>query len=213
MQRTVPKANHRLIREAPKVEKAEGKARSIRFVASDETVDRYGDIIRAEGWDLSNFKKNPVLLFGHNSREPAIGTVRAWVEDTQLLADATFAPEGVSAFADEIWNLVDADIMRAVSVGFLPTAEPNPIWKNDDEETGILTGFEFIAQELLELSVVSVPANPAALAVARSLASEQTIRRLFTVEPSASAQLAAAQRRRSLTLARLGRVRRDLRAG
>ncbi len=33
--------------------------RTIRFVASDETVDRYGDVVSVEGWQLANYKKNP----------------------------------------------------------------------------------------------------------------------------------------------------------
>lgn len=199
--RIVPMVGDRLFLDRT-VEKSE-RARTIRFVASDETVDRYGDIIRANGWLLDNFKRNPVLLFGHNSREPAIGTAKAWVDGTQLLADATFAAEGKSAFADEVWNLVDADIMRAVSVGFLPTKPPNLIMSEpgDDGATHV-TGFEFIEQELLELSVVSVPANPAALALARSLASEATIRRTFTDDARAFAHVAAAHRRRSIDIAR-----------
>jgi HK97 family phage prohead protease len=203
MQRTVPKAGERQYRAA-EIEKDESKARTVQFIASDESVDRYGDIIRADGWDLSNYKKNPVMLFGHNSREPPIGTTEVWVNNKkQLMAKATFLPEGVSAFADEIWRIVDAGALRAMSVGFLPTEAPNLIWKNDDEETGIVTGFEFIAQELLENSVVPVPANPQAIAAARSLACEQTIRRLFTDDARALAHVAAEQRRRTITLTRL----------
>lgn len=202
MERTAPQPGERLVRAASKAVKATETPRTMRFVASDESVDRYGDIIRAKGWQLDNFKANPVLLFGHDSKSP-IGRVEASVIGNQLLAEATFAPAGKSQLADEVWNLVDADILRAVSVGFLPTAAPNPIWKDGDKDSGILTGFEFIAQELLELSVVSVPANPQALALARSLASEATIRRSFLPEPGASAQLAAVQRRRSIGLARL----------
>jgi hypothetical protein len=57
--------------------------------------------------------------------------------------------------------------------------------------------------------VVPVPANPAALALARSVASDTTIRRLFTEAPDqerdarALAHVAAEQRRRSITLTRL----------
>jgi phage head maturation protease len=109
----------------------------------------------------------------------------------------------VSARADEIWRIVDADVLRAMSVGFLPTKAPNFIWKNNDEETGIITGFEFVGQELLENSVVPVPANPAALAQARSLASAETIRALFVPDGGAFAPAAAAARARSITLARL----------
>jgi phage head maturation protease len=173
-------------------------------VASDETVDRYGDIIRAAGWDLKQYLKNPVMLFGHNSREPPIGTTKVWVEGTQLLAEATFLPEGVSDFADEIWRIVDAGALRAMSVGFMPTEMPKPIWaENDPDHEDWPTGYEFNGQELLENSVVPVPANPAALALARSVASDTTIRRLFHHEASASARIAAESRRRSLTLARL----------
>ncbi len=38
---------------------------TISVIASDETVDRYGDIIDQKGWDLTNFKKNPMILVDH----------------------------------------------------------------------------------------------------------------------------------------------------
>src|SRR5262245_25714543 len=38
----------------------------LEFVLSDETPDRMGDIIRADGWDTRNFKRNPVALFAHS---------------------------------------------------------------------------------------------------------------------------------------------------
>ena len=189
------------VHRSAEIEKAADKARTIRFIASDETVDRYGDIIRADGWDLKAYKKNPVVLFGHNSREPPIGTADVEIKGTRLMAEVTFLPEGVSVFADEIWRIVDAGALRAMSVGFLPTETPLPMWKDDDEESGIITGFEFVAQELLENSVVPVPANPSAIALARSVASATTIRRLFTDDARALAHVAAEQRRRSIQLA------------
>jgi phage head maturation protease len=205
MNRTAPKAGVAVVRAAKAVEKT--GARTLRFIASDETVDRYGDIIRVAGWDVTAFRSNPVLLFGHKSGSLPVGKVAEITVDTkarQLVADTEFMPEGMSAFADEVWRAVDGGFLNASSVGFMPTVDPNPIWKNDDEETGILTGFEFVGQELLELSVVPVPANPAALAVARSLAiSDATIRRLFESDSRATARALAEARRRSLTIARL----------
>ncbi len=48
--------------------------RVIRFVASDETPDRVGDIIKVSGWNLTNYKKNPVVLWGHDqANTPPIG--------------------------------------------------------------------------------------------------------------------------------------------
>jgi hypothetical protein len=87
-----------------------------------------------------------------------------------------------------------------VSVGFLPLAAPNPIYDADKR----LTGFEFISQELLELSVVTVPANPNALQLAKSVAlSGEELRCLF--DGGTAARVAAAARTRTITLSRLGR--------
>jgi HK97 family phage prohead protease len=184
------------------IEKDDSAPRRIRFVASDESVDRYGDIIRAAGWQLDNFRKNPVLLFGHQSRSLPVGKVDPiGIEGTRLIAHAEFPPEGVSPFADTVAQMVDKGFLSAVSVGFMPLATPTPIF----DENKSVTGFEYNGQELLELSVVPVPANPNALALARSFSlSEEDTRRLFVTDVGA-ARRAAQQRSRLITLARLRR--------
>lgn len=135
----------------------------LEFVLSDESVDRYGDIIEAKGWVLGNFKKNPIALFGHSSGFP-IGT---WsnirVEGSRLVAKLNLAARGTSARIDELISLVEQGILRAVSVGFIPI-KSEPI--NPDRPYGPQ---KYTRQELLETSLVSVPANPAALALAKSL--------------------------------------------
>ncbi|TGN90911.1 phage major capsid protein [Bradyrhizobium yuanmingense] len=135
----------------------------LEFVLSDDTVDRYGDIIDASGWVLSNFKKNPIALFGHSSSFP-IGT---WsdirIEGKKLVAKLNLAKRGTSARLDELIGLVEQGILRAVSVGFRPI-KSEPI--NPDRPYGPQ---KYTKQELLETSLVSVPANPAALALAKSL--------------------------------------------
>lgn len=174
------------------------KDRHATFIASSEDVDRYGDIIRSDGWDLSNYKKNPVLLFGHQSRELPIGaTSKIWVDSKKLLADVEFATAEVYDFADSVYKMVKAGFLNAVSVGFKPTKMPNDI---KDPETNKWTGgFEFVAQELLELSVVPVPALPGALAIARSLSVDErhVIRAMpdITGGVGASAYHAALQRK------------------
>ena len=134
------------------------------FVLSDATVDRYGDIIEPAGWQLANFQRNPIALFGHSSGFP-IGTwssVR--VEKGQLIGDLEPAAAGTSQRVDEIISLIDQDILRATSVGFLPLEAGEPL--NPKDPWG---GLRYTSQELLEASIVSVPANPAALAVAKEL--------------------------------------------
>lgn len=141
------------------------------FVLSDATVDRYGDVIEAEGWDLRWFKRNPIALFGHSGDFP-IGTwedVR--VEGGKLIGKLKLAAEGTSPRIDELRRLVQQKVLKAVSVGFKPV---------ESEPMGQRGGVRYLKQELLETSLVSVPANPAALAVARSLhVSSETIRMAF----------------------------------
>lgn len=136
---------------------------SLEFVLSDATVDRYGDIVEARGWDLRNFKRNPIALFGHSASFP-IGTwSNVRVERGKLLARLNLAARGTSQRLDELIGLVEQGILRAVSVGFRPV-EWEPIDK--DKPYG---GQRYTKQELLETSLVSVPANPAAVALAKSL--------------------------------------------
>ena len=132
-------------------------------VASDESVDRYGDIIRAAGWELKNYNANPIVLFGHSSFDP-IGTSKSVVDGNRLVSTIKLAAPGTSPQTDYYRALIEQKILRAVSVGFMPTKGPLPIL--DAKER--ITGFEYVGQELLELSVVSVPANPAAVSLAKS---------------------------------------------
>jgi HK97 family phage prohead protease len=179
-------------RAAVGLELPEGDSRVIRFIASNEEKDRYGDIVRASGWVLDNFKNNPVLLFGHQSRELPIGRVTSiGVEGTQLIADAEFMPASMNEKAESVFQMLKARFLNAVSVGFKPLMRPNQIKDpTTNEWTG---GYEFIKQELLELSVVPVPALAGALAVSRSFAGsvDEYYRQLEGLDDGASAALHA----------------------
>jgi HK97 family phage prohead protease/HK97 family phage major capsid protein len=136
---------------------------SLTYILSDATVDRYGDIIEPAGWQLDWFRKNPIALFNHNANAP-IGTWRdIRVANDQLVAELEPAERGTSQRVDEILSLIEQDILRATSVGFR-SIQSEPINPKDP-----FNGTRYTEQELLETSVVSVPANPAALQVAKSL--------------------------------------------
>jgi HK97 family phage prohead protease/HK97 family phage major capsid protein len=134
------------------------------WTLSDESPDRMGDVIKADGWDLTNFKKNPVALWAHRSDMPPIGRWRdLHIENQSLRGYLELAPAGTSERIDEIRKLVEAGILKAVSVGFKPIhSQPR---RNGEK----IVGEYFQKQELVETSLVSVPANPNALAVAKSL--------------------------------------------
>ena len=138
----------------------QSEANPFEFVMSDQSVDRVGDVIEAKGWILDPFAKNPVALFGHNHDKP-IGTwENVRIVGQKLIGRLKLAAEGTSAEIDTIRKLVEQRVLRAVSVGFQPL-EAEPIKK-----TG---GMRFTKQILHETSLVAVPANANALAIAKSL--------------------------------------------
>jgi HK97 family phage prohead protease/HK97 family phage major capsid protein len=149
-----------------------GGSDGMEFVLSDETPDRMDDVILSDGWDLKHFKKNPIALFAHRSDFPIGKWSNLRIEDKQLRGHLELAPVGTSHRIDEIIRLVDAGVLKAVSVGFRPTEY--------EEREGTDWGYTYVKSELVECSLVTVPANPNALAVAKSLnISRETIDMIF----------------------------------
>src|SRR5882724_11222699 len=106
-----------------KVTVAKAASDDLEFVLSDDTKDRIGDVINPDGWELANFKKNPIALFNHSSNAPIGKWKNVRVEGNRLLGKLELAKKGTSARIDEIIQLVEQGILRAVSVGFLPLEE------------------------------------------------------------------------------------------
>jgi HK97 family phage prohead protease len=140
------------------------EGRKLRFVFSDGTVDRAGDSIDPEGWEIDSFMDNPVALWSHDSSSPPIGRAsNVGASGGKLMGDIEFMPADISPFADSIFRMVKAGFVKAVSVGFMPIE-----WKfaqDNDRPFGV----NFSKQELLEISVCPVPCNPNALQEAKSM--------------------------------------------
>ena len=142
------------------IAKAQGSRRAIHVTASTAAIDRMGDIVEPAGWRLDEYRRNPVVLAGHDHSQPVARATRVAVEREALVADIAFPEAGISPDADRTWALVQAGILGAVSVGFQPIrSKPLP--------NG---GTAYLEQTLLEISVVAVPANPQALIVPPLLA-------------------------------------------
>lgn len=145
------------------------------FVLSDESVDRMGDVIRADGWDLRQFKANPIALFGH-SHDQILGVwENVRIEGKKLMGSLRLAKPGTSPLIDTVRSLLEQKILKSVSVGFQPI-EATP------RKSG---GYDFTKSALHEVSVVAVPANPNALAVAKALSPE--VAKLLFVQSDISA--------------------------
>jgi HK97 family phage prohead protease/HK97 family phage major capsid protein len=149
---------------------SESGDRTLDVIASDETVDRYGDVVSAAGWQLAEFTKNPIALWMHSYDAPIGNVENVRVEGKRLLARIRFATAGVSERVDELWRLVKAGVLRAVSVGFMVDSEADYEFIRDADEN--VTGYRFLRQQLLEVSLVTVPANPNAVALAKSLVAD-----------------------------------------
>jgi HK97 family phage prohead protease len=154
----------------------DSKRKGMSFVLSDETPDRLGDVIMSDGWQLEDFEKNPVALWNHKSDFVLGNWTNVRVENKSLVADLEPAAKGTSERVDEITSLVRAGIIRAASVGFRPI-ETKPRKVKDDE-----VGSIFVKQTLVECSICAIPANPNALAIAKSLGISQDTRKLVFVE-------------------------------
>jgi hypothetical protein len=146
---------------APDVRAIDEDKRRVTVVASDATLDRYGDTIAADGWKTANFEKNPVVLLDHwYVVEYIVGQcAKWWVEGGQFLNEHAFDPAGTNAKADMAWQKILNRSLRAVSVGFRALKWAKRL-NEQNEWTG---GFDFLEQELLEVSWVAVPANPSAV--------------------------------------------------
>lgn len=133
------------------------------FIISTDAVDRDNDSIKVEGWKLNNFKKNPVVLWAHDNRQPPVArAIDVKIEDGKLKSDALFATKDLYPFGYMIGQMYSKGFLHAVSVGFDPIKYA---WVEDKDRPW---GIDFEEQELLEYSCCPVPANPEALVDAKS---------------------------------------------
>lgn len=137
--------------------------RSARFVMTSESTDRYGDIVSQNGAQLDRFLENPVALLFHNSRGWPIGKwsdveVKLSGRPKRMEGKLNFMGAGLDPDADRAAIHVENDTIRTVSIGFIPM-EAEAIRGPEGEWMGI----NFTLWELVECSLVPIPANPDAL--------------------------------------------------
>ena len=138
---------------------------------STTSVDREGDVVLPSGLKLTDYKKNPVVLLNHDNGSLPIGRALSVKRTSDaVIAKVQFAerppehPITAEWIPDTILSLFKQKILRAFSVGFMPTdmrdATDKDRKKYGDTARRIITQWD-----LMEFSVVPVPANQDALAV------------------------------------------------
>lgn len=153
------------------VRKDEQGSRKITFVASDGTRDSAGTVLNVDGWKLDRFNSNGIIGYQHrvyggwddtDNPDNVIGKGYAYVKDGQLLVDVEFEPAEINELAEKIYQKLLFGSLKAVSVGFMPVGKGQ--WGKDEESLdGKNPTYYYAGQELLEVSVVNIPANPNAL--------------------------------------------------
>lgn len=153
--------------------------RVLTFIGTNNNLDRDREIIDINGWDFNNYLKNPVVLFGHDFRQPPVGkTTRIIKEGGNLVFDIEFPDEGKYPHADVIYNLAKDKFLNAASVGFKPTKHEDI---QDIKNGGNIR--KFTQQELIELSIVPFGSNPTAIQKSNDYAANmKTYRELLTSE-------------------------------
>ena len=125
---------------------------------STESTDREGDIVRASGALLDNYRKNAVVLWSHKYDEPPIAkTLEIYpVPGIGIRARFHFSPPGINAMADTVRKLWAGGFLNGASIGFIPL----------DYKQLPGGGKEYTSYEVLEWSICAIPANSEALRLA-----------------------------------------------
>lgn len=133
--------------------KATGAPDVFTATASTGDLDRANDRVDPRGWKLDRFRANPVLLFSHRHDQPPVGKAEAiWTDGRALRARLRFVPASIYPFAAQVAAMIRSGFLNSLSVGFRPLKQT----KNAEG------GYDISAAELLELSIVPLPALPQA---------------------------------------------------
>lgn len=140
-----------------KIDKANDEQLQITHYISTTTKDRYGDVVNPKGFNENNFRKNPIVLFGHDGHRIPIAK-NLWLksEEKGVLALTQFDN---SPIGKDMYRLNKEGFLNAWSIGFIPNKQYQKEEKDNDGK--IVDKYNYIDEwELLEYSSVPIPANP-----------------------------------------------------
>lgn len=136
-----------IIEKASKLKEGE-----VDFIVSTNALDSHGERINVDGIDYKSYLKgNNVILWAHDGYNLPIGNaVKMWKDGNKLMARAKFYLK--DEFPAKVYQYILDGVLKAVSIGGMVEE-----WGDD--------GLTIQRMNMKEFSVVSVPANPEAIAV------------------------------------------------
>lgn len=150
--------------------RADENAIIIKWMASTPEIDRYNSIITVDWirWGMDNYIANPVILLGHNSDKAIWTMIEHKVDNTGLFITAKLTMN-----LDNVFQAIKEGITKGFSIGFYPlsrsyeTKDWTPLAALTQEQLDQLDYNDIIRKitklDLVEISVVNIPANPSAL--------------------------------------------------
>jgi HK97 family phage prohead protease len=173
--------------------KVQDGERAVTAVISTDAVDRDGEVLIPQGCNWKEFNANPVVLFLHSYYSLPVGKVVALTRDADsITAKIVFAdrpeshPTGQEWIPDTLLALFQQKVLNAFSVGFTVT-ESRPATDKDVTTFGAGVRRVISKWKLLELSVVPLPCNQeaVALAVSKGIVSPAMAKGVWGVEGKA----------------------------
>lgn len=156
------------------------KTREITFViASEKTAREHRNkfIYNWSNWNLEKFNSNPIVGYQHNvygdnmclapNPDDVIGKATAWLDTFQgykaVMSKATFEPAELNPTAEKVFKKIIWGSLNASSTGVIPIGNiESEIIRNEKNQIQDVF-YNFPGQELVEWSIVHIPADPAAL--------------------------------------------------
>lgn len=171
--------------ESKVAETIDGSERADISIISTQAIDRDREVVICRGMDLSQFRKNPVVVWAHRYDSYPVGKAQ-WVkydrETDSLKAKTIYAPrppghEG-EWYGDTVYHLVKEGFLKGKSIGFLPL-EVGPPTPDEIKKSPAWANVYYVIRKalLLEYSIVPVPSNQEALvqAVGKSVRRESLV--------------------------------------
>jgi hypothetical protein len=146
------------VKTLKKLQKAKEQNGTFDVIISTEVIDRSGEVVKQDGWDLANYKNNPIVLWGHDYYALPIGICIDTYNTTfrgvpALGARGVFLPADINPFAQQVRRMYEYGVKSGYNVGCTTSVGFIPKEFDPDNKTIITRA------ELLEFSFVPIPAN------------------------------------------------------
>jgi HK97 family phage prohead protease len=154
-------------------------SRTVLAIINTDRVDRDNEVVLPSGLVRMNYAGNPVVMWGHDYSSLPIGTTQ-WVKQDGKSLLAKYRVSDKTQFARDVWGLLQDGVLRAHSIGFIPIDQSPPTQQEMIDRPELKDCRNIVRKwELLEFSLVAIPCNADALAVAVSKGYDAETMKMF----------------------------------